>query len=1201
MIRRHLAVLLALAVVPLVSGVAAGAGPSASSAPGSAEVAARWPLPSTASANLHLYDLAYLNDDTLLLTQPVAGEILALDRLARQATVWTTDSPTNWSPVTIETDRQAGRVIVGDRNPFRLGFLALDSDARRVGRVRLNYGRATLPEPGAVGPDGTLHILVGFGPGVREPYQSVERFGADGTPKTGWPVQRIVSPATAPYAFNRDVAVDDAGRVYLSTLITGQCANAERQCPEAERPLGAIYRFSETGVYDGLFAGTDDALPWSGWQDESHHIAASPAAGRLFAARYDPLHFQAYDTATGRALFYVTPPQAPPLDQVQGLAARPDGGFAALVGFGDNPRLDRPPFGQVIQFLPDGTPDSRFVVRGSEDPVFWPAARIAADARGRVHVLVPEAQEILTLAPDGTLERTTPAVSWPVDLAADAEGRLALKGSSGVRGHLQRLEADGSLAWDVACDCDATSAVAFHDGAVVSAEALAGNVAAYDGDAGGSGAVLSSRGRDAFAPTDLADSPDGLLALDPTTGRVWVTSEGGTAIETPVGAGAARIAADDDGQLAVLYLDGTVRVYAGGEQTHQVAVGGLPGAEGARPADVAWAADGRLLVLDAAGPSVLVLTLGPADAPAPPTAAPDVPICRLTGDKTAAPGRILLGDAVTVTLHLSATCPPRPEDRVDLALVLADLSYATGDEARDHELSQAEIARRLVRGLDLARVHVAVFQEGSGQRLPLSGDEAAILAAIDSVGQRWPQQEPADHADYFGFEKAAEHLVGSGRTGVRKLILASLRRQPADYPFYETSAAAARAQGVEVVVVSFESPITDALLRVADGAGNLVDWRDAATTDVLFGHVGLPTTVGDRVRDVTITDEMGPDVDYVPDSASPVGASQGASLTWSADTLTAIGITLTLRVLPRRPGRLPTNTQAVANYLDADGIRRQFVFPIPEVEVLAPTPTPTNTATATNTPTATATPTNTATPTATATNTATSTSTPTPTNTPTPTPTFTPRPAYLPVGLRERCEPTVRRVDAVLVLDASTSMAETTVAGRTKLAAAQAAARRFLDGLRLASGDQVALVTFNSDATLAQPLTSDRAALERALGAVTLAQQTRLDLGVRTARNELISARHKRASKPVMVVLTDGRANPVPADVAVREAEIAKVLDQIVFTVGVGNDLDREALALMASQPSYFHVTADGEGLVGILAAIAETIPCPPGAYWGLR
>jgi hypothetical protein len=62
---------------------------------------------------------------------------------------------------------------------------------------------------------------------------------------------------------------------------------------------------------------------------------------------------------------------------------------------------------------------------------------------------------------------------------------------------------------------------------------------------------------------------------------------------------------------------------------------------------------------------------------------------------------------------------------------------------------------------------------------------------------------------------------------------------------------------------------------------------------------------------------------------------------------------------------------------------------------------------------------------------------------------------------------------------------------------------------------------------------------------------------------------------------------------------VAKALDQVVFTVGIGNDLAQDALEEMATRPEYFYTTADGEGLLDILAALPETIPCPPSVYWG--
>jgi Mg-chelatase subunit ChlD len=266
-----------------------------------------------------------------------------------------------------------------------------------------------------------------------------------------------------------------------------------------------------------------------------------------------------------------------------------------------------------------------------------------------------------------------------------------------------------------------------------------------------------------------------------------------------------------------------------------------------------------------------------------------------------------------------------------------------------------------------------------------------------------------------------------------------------------------------------------------------------------------------------------------------------------------------------------------------------------DIEVLCRTEVPTPTSTPSPEPTLTGVPL----PSATAT--ATSTATPSPTLTATATPTPTPAPAILPLLLREECTPTQRRVDAVLVLDTSTSMLDPTREGGSKLAAAQAAARAFLAALRLDAGDQVGLVAFNSDAWLVSELTQDGAALEAAIAGLTTGQQTRIDRGIAVAAAELASTRRRGDNVPVMVVLTDGRNNPVPVEEAVSEAARAKAAGNILFTVGLGPDVEAAALAAMASRPDYAYLTPDAAALAGIYEAIAVTIPCPAEAFWGRR
>jgi len=208
----------------------------------------------------------------------------------------------------------------------------------------------------------------------------------------------------------------------------------------------------------------------------------------------------------------------------------------------------------------------------------------------------------------------------------------------------------------------------------------------------------------------------------------------------------------------------------------------------------------------------------------------------------------------------------------------------------------------------------------------------------------------------------------------------------------------------------------------------------------------------------------------------------------------------------------------------------------------------------------------------------------------------------MPLALHERCDPTQQRIDVSLVIDASTSMDELTRAGRSKIAAALSAAHSFLDLLQLndPQGDQAAIVTFNSDAWILAPLTSDRSDLDAALATVSLGQQTRLDRAVAVGAQTLAdSTRRRLGNEPVLVLLTDGRANPVPIEAAVAEADVAKAAGVTLFTIGLGEDIDAEGLAAMASTASGFLRAPDAEDLAAVYAQVARSIPCPASAWWG--
>ncbi len=369
-----------------------------------------------------------------------------------------------------------------------------------------------------------------------------------------------------------------------------------------------------------------------------------------------------------------------------------------------------------------------------------------------------------------------------------------------------------------------------------------------------------------------------------------------------------------------------------------------------------------------------------------------------------------------------------------------------------------------------------------------------------------------------------------------------------------------------------------------------------------------------RMQGMSLTELLPPGLAFIDGSASEpptvVTGTVGTLLRWVWDPFSSTQMrTVTYRAQPISEGNhVITGTLHVRDTAQRTDITA--MRPITQTVAglcLPDTPTPTPTSTSTPVPTATDTPT--ATPTAsptpiaspTPTRTATATSTATATRTATPTAVPIPGPVYLPLLLREKCIPEARRVDVVLAIDASTSMTERTPAGGTKLDAAIAAAREFLGELRFDRGDQAAIVAFNAEATLVAPLTGDRAALDAALAGIRTARQTCLVCAVEAGAVELGGPRHVAAHLSTLILLTDGRSNPRPVSEAVARAGEAKAAGVVVYTIGLGAEVDAEALAAIASRPEGYFAAPEAEALAGIYAQIATALPCPAGAFWGGR
>lgn len=338
------------------------------------------------------------------------------------------------------------------------------------------------------------------------------------------------------------------------------------------------------------------------------------------------------------------------------------------------------------------------------------------------------------------------------------------------------------------------------------------------------------------------------------------------------------------------------------------------------------------------------------------------------------------------------------------------------------------------------------------------------------------------------------------------------------------------------------------------------------------------------VRPVTITrlevrEQPHDVVGYIPGSeAPPVTVMAGKTMRWNYSPPPSV-FTHTYEIRPTAIGVHRVGEISEFNWLDTQGRTNIMDFPAVDVTVYEVEPTPTDIP-----PTATDVP-------------------PTPTEPP-PSPTnVVLLPAYFPIALKDpeppKCTPQQQKVDVLMIIDTSTSMNETTTAGGPrKLDAAIGAAKNLADLLTLpATGDQdqAAVVAFNESATLLLGMSTDRDAIKAALDRLptTTDEGTRIDLGLAEGLAELRSSGRAGTTKTIILV-TDGRQSEVEAGRDEVLAAAADIKDEgiVLFTVGLGSDVDEDLLRATATDPDHYKAAPDAAMLELIYSEIAREIPC---------
>ena len=178
------------------------------------------------------------------------------------------------------------------------------------------------------------------------------------------------------------------------------------------------------------------------------------------------------------------------------------------------------------------------------------------------------------------------------------------------------------------------------------------------------------------------------------------------------------------------------------------------------------------------------------------------------------------------------------------------------------------------------------------------------------------------------------------------------------------------------------------------------------------------------------------------------------------------------------------------------------------------------------------------------------------------------------------------------MLDTSGSMSNPTEpGGPTKLAAAQSATILFLNLLTF-PGDQAGIVAFASQAQLTHVLSNNRGSLIAAAQALTANGATRIDLGIHEAHLELISPRHWPDNAAAMILLTDGVPNGTTEQAVLAQADAAKASGIIIYTIGLGADVNEVLLQNIASSAAHFYPAPSTSDLVEIYQQISHIVAC---------
>jgi hypothetical protein len=237
-----------------------------------------------------------------------------------------------------------------------------------------------------------------------------------------------------------------------------------------------------------------------------------------------------------------------------------------------------------------------------------------------------------------------------------------------------------------------------------------------------------------------------------------------------------------------------------------------------------------------------------------------------------------------------------------------------------------------------------------------------------------------------------------------------------------------------------------------------------------------------------------------------------------------------------------------------------------------------------------------------------------PTDTPTARPTVPPRPVFMPLLVRDpACRPDVSYADVVFVEDVSNYMGRIHD-GETSSALSNHYMKQ-MAGLMDLNHTRIGLVRFTDLIWVEQGLTSNRSLFLKAVDTTPrhVADKARMDVGLRTARDMLLSGASTPGNGKVIIFISELQAKSVPWDkvagcvqkhgeecAVLAAATEVKAQGITIYLWATGNSADGGQMlwGSLATDKSKRFLDPTDADIATTFSQIEVVKPCPPGLSW---